>query len=740
MRTRAFRILILLLFLPLFSFAQNKKIDSLEAVLKTQGQDTTRVNTLHRLGEAILSKEPDKAMEYFDEALALSRKLDFRRGIIVAFTLRGAAMTVKGNHEEATRIMKAAIEEVEQMENKNVHELKSFSSLCIRLGFLYFNRGNVEEAIPVMKRSAQLGEEAGLPDVASEGYRGVGMAYSSLGEHKQAMENFLLAIGNAEKAKDDGQLGYAYIALGNSQMYQKDYGPALDSYTKALETLKRTNLQVGIAGCHICIGNVYFFQKDYGKAMESYKASLAIREKIGDQRGIAGVKENIGNLLFEDSLYHEALLYYREGLDLFTRLGDKAGEAATYSNLGKTYTQLNEYDKAEGYLLQALDTSRKYTFREWMRDAYEGLGELYFRMGRYKESSLYKDSLMVMKDSLLGDEKAAQAKELEAKFNNRKKEEEINYLNEINAEKDVVAAKQKQVIIAISIGLGLVVILLFFLVRVSTERRRANLRLEEQNKVIAEKNKDITDSITYARRIQQSVMPDERILQKTVAEYFIFNRPRDIVSGDFFWLAEKGSRTYIAVADCTGHGVPGALVSVIGINMLNKVVEQPGNPSPSEMLELLHALVISALNKDTAARDTNDGMDIGLLCIDRASGKALFSGAGRPMYYADNTGLHFIKGDRYSVAGEKKENDAPFSEQEVTLAPGMTFYLASDGFVDQFGENTGKKYLSKRFQELLASISALPMDVQAGRIEKEFVLWKGKLEQVDDVLVLGVRV
>jgi serine phosphatase RsbU (regulator of sigma subunit) len=170
------------------------------------------------------------------------------------------------------------------------------------------------------------------------------------------------------------------------------------------------------------------------------------------------------------------------------------------------------------------------------------------------------------------------------------------------------------------------------------------------------------------------------------------------------------------------------------------VNEQNGILSPSQMLEQLHVLVISALNKDATMRESNDGMDIGLLCIDKKAGKAFFSGAGRPLYYSDKNGLHFIGSDRYSIAGEKKAGDAPFSETEILLEGRTDFYLSSDGYVDQFGEVSGKKFLSKRFKEMLSNISELPMKEQRERIEKEFANWKGKQDQVDDVMVLGVRV
>jgi serine phosphatase RsbU (regulator of sigma subunit) len=271
-------------------------------------------------------------------------------------------------------------------------------------------------------------------------------------------------------------------------------------------------------------------------------------------------------------------------------------------------------------------------------------------------------------------------------------------------------------------------------------KQKHNALLEHKNNEISQQKEEITASITYARRIQQSVMPDERILQKSGYDYFILNKPRDIVSGDFFWLAEKNGKTYIAVADCTGHGVPGALVSVIGVNILNKILEQPGSPAPSEVLELLHVMMIQTLNKDADARDTTDGMDIALLCIDKALSKASFAGAGRPLYHHDGNMLHVVKGNRYSVAAEKSETESPFINIDLELKHGSAFYMSSDGYADQFGEATGKKFLSKNFHDLLSKVAFLPVKEQAKRIDEEFMKWKGNLEQVDDVLVLGIKI
>jgi tetratricopeptide (TPR) repeat protein len=728
-------IFLFLLFFPVFLFAQSKKVDSMIACLKNEGQDTNRVRTLNLLSDNIKSTDAKKANEYSLEAMTLARKIGYLKGILYASQVQGFILQAQGKTKESIELYKKTLAECEKSDVK-----RSLAAVSTRLGFSYIANGENSEALLQFKHSIAIADSIKSYDFVSDAYRGMGMVYASLGEHALATQSFISAIENAEKAGNSDQQGYAYITLGNSQQNQKDYDNALISFTKALKLLEETKDGYGIAGCYISIGNIYMFKNDFENAIKNYEQCIQMRKEMNDEAGVAMAEEDIGSILNLQNKPELALKYIEHGLDVFRRLNNQQGIAGALDFLGNSYTEMGKYQEAETAYLEALSIARTNHLNDWIKDAYSGLSKVYFLSEKYKDAYLFKDSTRYIDSIIIGEEHAEQSKEMEAKFENRKKEDEIAHLNVVNAEKDQVERKQKQIIIAVSAGLGIVLLLAFFLVRINAERRKANLLLGEQNKIIAEKNKDITDSINYASRIQKSVMPDEKILMQNIDDYFIFNRPRDIVSGDFFWLAQKGDRTYIAVADCTGHGVPGALVSVIGINMLNKIIEREGIPSPSEMLEQLHLLVISALNKDTTARDTNDGMDVGLLCIDKKSRKAYFSSGGRPLYYSNKNNLQIIKSGRYSIAGEKKVGDEPFSEVEIPIDGPTSFYLFSDGYADQFGEASGKKYLSKRFQDLLSGISSLSMKEQGKKVENEFENWKGKLEQVDDVLVIGINV
>jgi serine phosphatase RsbU (regulator of sigma subunit) len=278
------------------------------------------------------------------------------------------------------------------------------------------------------------------------------------------------------------------------------------------------------------------------------------------------------------------------------------------------------------------------------------------------------------------------------------------------------------------------------------EKQKANTLLEEKNSaileqknIVSEKNKEITDSINYAKRIQDAMLPSHKILNEYFKENFVFYQPKDIISGDFYWATRKNDRVYIAAADCTGHGVPGALMSMIGISFLRQVINEMNVTDPAQVLNRLHDMVVQALNEDISVRDSKDGMDIALLMVDIGNRKAEFAGAVRPLYVADKNGLRVIKGDRFSIGGIKTMEES-FTRIDIDLSSSTSFYMFSDGFADQFGQKSGKKYMIKRLQTLLSELNTIPMTEQQQKIASIFNDWKGTLEQTDDVLVVGLKV
>jgi len=286
--------------------------------------------------------------------------------------------------------------------------------------------------------------------------------------------------------------------------------------------------------------------------------------------------------------------------------------------------------------------------------------------------------------------------------------------------------------------------------------------IENQRDQIAAQKKDITDSIVYASRIQQAVLPTDKILSEQVPEHFILFKPRDIVSGDFYWITQKGKRTYIVAADCTGHGVPGAFMSMLGMSFLNEIVLKSDINEPAQILNELREHVITQLRQTGEENETKDGMDLSLVIIDRERNVIQFSGANNPMYVVrplteeekknpvpeaqlprgtvrnENYELLQVDADRMPI-GISAYLDKPFSQAELPLVSGYALYLLSDGYEDQFGGPQGKKFLSRAFKRLLLQIQDKPMEEQKMILDRTIEEWKGDLDQVDDILVIGFR-
>jgi len=294
----------------------------------------------------------------------------------------------------------------------------------------------------------------------------------------------------------------------------------------------------------------------------------------------------------------------------------------------------------------------------------------------------------------------------------------------------------------------LAVIFLAFLIYSNRLRRKANQKLKENNEMILlqksqieKKQTEILESVVYAKRIQNSILPTDKVMRELLGTYGVFYQPKDIVSGDFYWVYQSEDSVYFAVADCTGHGVPGAMVSVFGYNALRTVMDERKLRSPEQILSELHVIMEKSIKGLFDKIEVADGMDIGLCCINKRENQLWFSGANRPLYHFRNGMLNQIKGDKRGIGGhDLSESDTNiFKLHKIDIEKGDRFYLFSDGYADQFGVNK-KKFMIQKLRNLLTSIQKETLSEQFNNLTQTFFSWKGVEEQTDDVLVLGIEV
>ena len=270
--------------------------------------------------------------------------------------------------------------------------------------------------------------------------------------------------------------------------------------------------------------------------------------------------------------------------------------------------------------------------------------------------------------------------------------------------------------------------------------KKQNYIIEKQKEIVEVKNQEISDSINYAKRIQEAILPSRHTLSDSLEKGFVLFKPKDVVSGDFYWVETLNNKTYLAVADCTGHGVPGAMISVICSNALSKVLLEEKVTEPGEILDHTRTIIIEKLKK--SGESVNDGMDISLCAIDKVNNELKWAGANNPLWVISNSyndiKLKEIKADKQPIG--IYENATPFTSHTLSIHKGDTLYLFSDGFVDQFGGDKGKKYKVGKFREFILSIHHNPISEQKELLEKELENWMNDYEQVDDICIVGVRI
>ena len=478
---------------------------------------------------------------------------------------------------------------------------------------------------------------------------------------------------------------------------------------------------------------------------DSAKYCLATVEKLKDHISESQyyyLNQNWGRYYQYVKEYEVALTYFNKALKVAEDLGMTDSKATILMYIGLNYEEMNQIENAEKYAYMSYAFSEVNNLIYEKSEALLVMQNLAEKKGDYKTALEFQKELIAVNDTIFNLEKLNRVKQVKSKLELAEKEKEIASEKAISAKKDLenktVEARNNMLTLSL-IAVGLILISLAYafvknkkLYGIISNQKKV---VDEKNMMISEALKDIDDSLTYSKFIQNALMPSNSKFD-CFKDYFIMFKPKEKVSGDFYWLHQEGDVVYFCVADCTGHGVPGALVSVVGANALNSCIKEQKMTEPKLILDKLSEIVEYTL--DSEDRSMKDGMDICFCKLDLKTKELTYAGANNPLYIINVSGLQILRPNKQTIG--KYDHRLPFTQEKMTLNAGDCLYLFSDGYADQFGGPNGKKFMYKKLRNILENSSKLAMADQNKTLQTQFESWKGNVEQVDDVCVIGVRI
>ena len=695
-----------------------------------------------------IQNEITKSLENYNRSIKIKQEIGDLAGI--ATVLNNISIIYK-NQAEFTQALDYGLRSLNMREG--IADSVKIANGLSNIGAIYQDMGEITKSVDYFHRSLKVHEGIGNKEGIASSLSWIAYVYDNQGDIPKSLEFYHRSL-KIREGLDDKE-GIARVLSNIASIYndQGEITESLEYNEQALKIREEIGDNYGIATGLNNIGSIYRNQGDTAKAMDYYHRSLKIFEETKDKRAIAISLHNIGVIYQSYGDIKQGLEYIHRSLKIREEIGDKQGLTFSLFSIGVIYYDHGDLDQAKKHTSNSLVLARELGYPARIKDAANLLIKIYRKENNYKKAFEMYKLYVQMRDSINNEKTQKSAIKQEAKYR-YEKQKAVD-----DAEHDKLLAieqeeKEKQEVVAFSAAGGLVLVVLFLIfvfnrLRV-TRRQRDEIRgqkqeIEEQKTVVEtahqhleEKNKEILDSINYAKRIQSAILPPPRIVKEYLNESFILYKPKDVVAGDFYWMEAVadpvGNKVLFAAADCTGHGVPGAMVSVVCNNALNRAVREYGLSNPGKILDKAREIVIQEFEK--SEEDVKDGMDIALCAI---SGNELeYAGANNPLWRIRNGEILETKADKQPIG--KFDLAKPFTTHNFSLEKGDTIYVFSDGYVDQFGGEKGKKFKTKAFRSLLLGIQDKPMEEQKKLIDDAFENWRGELEQIDDVCVIGVKI
>ncbi len=707
-------------------FADN--IDSLYQLVNTKYSDKPQeaVKILDQIYQKTYQTNPMYAAQAAAQAIILSDSILQNKELAATWKTNLALVYLNlGKLDLATKYLS----EVRDYYRKNKEDVK-FAKILMYLGDVYYKLEVYQIALDQYNKAEKI-----------------------FSEYKD-WDN--LAIDRSKKALtfyDDYKYDKAYQLIYNT----------LDSFDLSLMTR---------AKLYSILGNLYKSDDNFDSAKVFYQKAKKIYKQFNVTFDYSQILLSIGQVFLAQNLVDSSLAYFNQALKLFTSLDAKEKIAETLNGIGLAYYKSNDYKNATKYFLKALQEARLAQSSKIIQNSYYYLG-LINENQKNLEKALHYYKLYIDERNRYFDELTSRSYAgIIIMFQNEEKQREI----EILKKEDALRTQQlRYLLVVVAILLLLVGAIMFMMNKLRVAKKlleeqykqiklqkrelesqsrileKATNNLLKQKEKIEKQNRDISASIKYASRIQKAMLPKPEMFAKYFDDFFIYYKPKETVSGDFYWLTEVTSekpslfqeetsrKVILVVADCTGHGVPGAFMAMLGDAYLNQIIKVQRIYKPDQILDELNKNIRQTLHHGDM--ESTDGMDIGVCVIDKTERTLDFAGAKLDLIYVQNGKMIRVHGDMYSIGGLKQEHEKKFTSKRIDITTETIFYMYSDGFQDQFGGKYGRKYMAKNFREFLFKIHTLtPMEKQRQALDKELKRWKGKkYQQMDDITVVGVK-
>jgi len=716
----------------------------------------------------------DSALLNYMSSLRLYRSLKNESEVGSTLNIIGNVYVDIGNLDSAEYYYNEALKV-----RKKINDKKGVIATINNLGTIFHNRGMYSKSLEYYFNSLTLIEESGDKNIQSAALNNIGGVYWNQGDYTKALDFFIKSLKLAEELRDIKSAAMIYNNIGLVYSQMDDYEMALKYLNIAFENHQSIKDSTGISNVLVGLGELYHKKKEYSKAVNSYLEAEKIRRKQSDLIGLGNLYVNMGLLYRDMGDLEKSLTSFEEAEAIFITHNFPWGNANSLIQSGLVYSELGFNQKAITKCLKGIDIAKQIGAIDIAKNGYFYLSKVYEIIGNTAQAYRAYKFFVTYRDSINSIEKTKQLFkiQIQAEF------DKVSQKQKVEQDSKLILAQSKSIkqtkianIFMLAFALTLSVSILFFInfrqkqrnndllafQKLDMERQKSELvaqrdELEiQKNLVIHQRDKIMTmltelgESIDYARKIQQALLPSDKSLEIAIGNYFLLFQPRESVGGDFYWVAQNENLTFFALGDCTGHGVPGGFMSMLGVSLLNELVSRSDCTSPSKILWNLRDMIIKALNQTGLDDDSQDGMDIALCMYNSQNHQLVYSGANLSLVLATTTKFEpsdkvFTQGnivefkpDRMPVAYYQRMVE--YYEHHIVLTPGDTIYMFSDGYADQFGGPSNKKFGYSTFRNLISSTAKKPFEKQRDSFWYEFDKWKGDENQTDDVIVMGIRI